>query len=111
MQVAFPVRPILDRHQIELRIRIEAVERDIMLGGPHQRRELAGRHRLLGRRERAAPAALDLDDMEHALAQSHDVEFVTPAAPISMQQLEPVGNKPFGRRLLAPQARLARLHG
>lgn len=79
--------------------------------GPHQRRELAGRHRLLGRRERAAPAALDLDDMEHALAQSHDVEFVTPAAPISMQQLEPVGNKPFGRRLLAPQARLARLHG
>lgn len=84
MQVAFPVRPILDRHQIELRIRIEAVERDIMLGGPHQRRELAGRHRLLGRRERAAPAALDLDDMEHALAQSHDVEFVTPAAPISM---------------------------
>lgn len=48
MQVAFPVRPILDRHQIELRIRIEAVERDIMLGGPHQRRELAGRHRLLG---------------------------------------------------------------
>ena len=55
-----------------------------MLGGPHQRRELAGRHRLLGRRERAAPAALDLDDMEHALAQSHDVEFVTPAAPISM---------------------------
>ena len=46
---------MVDRHQIELRIRIEAVERDIMLGGPHQRRELAGRHRLLGRRERAAP--------------------------------------------------------